>query len=266
MKIILSRKGFDSGYGKCASPIIGNELLSLPIPTSEIHCRNTYSDLHYKDHSYLELIQSLNPKFQNSGCHLDPDIRDNCCIRPEGWKPAFGQAGAAQTHLKNHGVGTGDIFLFFGWFRKTARDKNNQLKYEKGTPDLHVIFGYMQIGKILTGKDVQQYSWHPHADTEHLSQHNNTLYLPTEKLIINGVDTGKRGYGTLPYSESRILTKSGMSRTRWKLPAWFRDIKISYHSSNSFKDNYFQSASIGQEFVISENKKVTEWAKHILLE
>lgn len=36
MKIILSRKGFDSVAGGCASPIInGKTLLSLPIPVKE---------------------------------------------------------------------------------------------------------------------------------------------------------------------------------------------------------------------------------------
>ncbi len=32
MKIIISRKGFDSKYGGCPSPIIGNRPISLPIP------------------------------------------------------------------------------------------------------------------------------------------------------------------------------------------------------------------------------------------
>ena len=36
MKIILSRKGFDSGYGKIASPILPDgTLLSMPIPTTD---------------------------------------------------------------------------------------------------------------------------------------------------------------------------------------------------------------------------------------
>ena len=34
MKIILSRKGFDSGYGGCPNPILPDgTLLSLPIPS-----------------------------------------------------------------------------------------------------------------------------------------------------------------------------------------------------------------------------------------
>ena len=44
MKIILSRKGFDSGYGGIASPVLPDgTLLSLPIPTTEMGI--TYDEL-----------------------------------------------------------------------------------------------------------------------------------------------------------------------------------------------------------------------------
>lgn len=37
MKFILSRKGFDSGYGGCASPILPDgTMLSIPIPVEKI--------------------------------------------------------------------------------------------------------------------------------------------------------------------------------------------------------------------------------------
>ena len=39
----------------------------------------------------------------------------------EGWQPLFGQDSAAETHLRNQGVGTGDIFLFFGLFRRVEQ-------------------------------------------------------------------------------------------------------------------------------------------------
>ncbi|MBX2843646.1 MAG: hypothetical protein KTR26_17890 [Flammeovirgaceae bacterium] len=34
-KIILSRKGFDSGMGGIASPILGDKMYSLPIPEAD---------------------------------------------------------------------------------------------------------------------------------------------------------------------------------------------------------------------------------------
>ena len=46
MKVILSRKGFDSSNGGCPSPILSDgTLLSLPIPSAD---RDTYDDLSYQ--------------------------------------------------------------------------------------------------------------------------------------------------------------------------------------------------------------------------
>ena len=47
MKIIFSRKGFDSAAGKAPSPIIEQEPISLPIPTLERSCglQKSFSDL-----------------------------------------------------------------------------------------------------------------------------------------------------------------------------------------------------------------------------
>ena len=92
-------------------------------------------------------------------------------------------------------------------------------------------------------------------------------YVASESLTINGRDTGLKGYGTFRYSEDLVLTKGSYSRSKWKKPSWLEDddIHISYHSKRSIKEDYFQSARIGQEFVISENPKVTEWAESLIL-
>ncbi len=62
-----------------------------------------------------------------------------------------------------------------------------------------------------------------------------------------------------------MLTKSGMSRSCWDLPDFFKNLDISYHSQNSFKEGYFKSADIGQEFVISADDNLIEWTKELLL-
>lgn len=125
-KIILSRKGFDSAAGKCASPILdGKTLLSLPIPikdeNSERHIR--YSELSYNGINYADLISNLKPNFPDKFCHLDPDIRHGIKTK-KGRKPAFGQAGIAQRVLTSSGISVGDIFLFLagleGLRKKTA--------------------------------------------------------------------------------------------------------------------------------------------------
>ena len=118
MKIILSRKGFDSTSGGCPNPILPDgTLLSMPIPDDEAM---KYSDLQYNGRTYDKILASLNPGMVYDGCHLDPDIREGIRIRPiENWIPAFGQTGSALGILRNAGVTFGDLFLFFGIFRQT---------------------------------------------------------------------------------------------------------------------------------------------------
>ena len=56
MKVILSRKGFDSGYGGMASPILPDgTLLSLPIPSKSETVK--FTDLHYEGQSYYDIIK-----------------------------------------------------------------------------------------------------------------------------------------------------------------------------------------------------------------
>lgn len=55
MKVILSRKGFDSQYGGMPSPILPDgTLLSLPIPSKEDTTK--YTDLTWNGKSYYELM------------------------------------------------------------------------------------------------------------------------------------------------------------------------------------------------------------------
>ena len=262
MKIILSRKGFDSENGGIASPILPDgSMISLPIPSNDSVC---FDDLKYEGKTYQKLIEELRfGKKQTIGnhCHLDPDIRKEITKRPKEWKSIFGQCDAAETHLENQGVKEGDLFLFFGWFKKTV-EKNGNLSFVHGAKDIHIIYGYLQIGEIAKGRNVTKYSWHPHSA---YPGGNNTMYIASDKLIINGVDMGVPGFGTLKYSEDLVLTYPGMSRTKWKLPEFFKEVPISYHKKDSFKPlGYFQSAHKGQEFVVGESEKVTDWAKRII--
>ena len=48
MKIILSRKGFDSSAGKIPSAIIGTKLISFPIP-NEMDYKDSYDGLKFTD-------------------------------------------------------------------------------------------------------------------------------------------------------------------------------------------------------------------------
>lgn len=268
MKIILSRKGFDSSNGGFASPILPDgTLLSLPVPgTGKI----VFSDITSNGYKYNEILNQLQPKNKVSSrtCHLDPDIRDGVIINKiNNWKPAFGQCGAPQTHLENQGVTVDDLFLFFGWFRQTEIGAQGQLRYKKDAPNIHAFYGYMQVGDILQGDRIQEYPWHPHADNSKPWEINNTLYIPSPDLIIGNHKTGLPGFGTLEYTPRLVLTKEGMSRSRWTILDWFKDVDISYHDKTKcMKSSYFQSACIGQEFVAPANDKAIEWVKTILLD
>jgi hypothetical protein len=275
MKIILSRKGFDSGYGGYPSPVLPNgRLVSLPIPDAD---KVKYSDLIFDDnHSYFDLMSELKPKIlshkewhnltSDTECHLDPDIYANILQRNKDWKACFGQINQSQSHLFNQGVKEGDLFLFFGWFRQTIL-KNGTLCFDKSAPDLHIIFGYLQIDKIVqvnnTTKIPEWMKRHPHAMSKDRKKIlTNTIYIARDNLTW---DDKISGAGTFRFSKELVLTKEGFSRTRWSLPDFFRDVKISRHSKSCWKpEGYFKSVDIGQEFIIEDNVDVTNWAKCLI--
>lgn len=263
-KISLSRKGFDSGYGKIPSPILPDgTLLSLPIPDST-STENPYGNLVYEDKTFIDIIKDLSPNTEltpQNKCHLDPDLNKNCRPREIGWIPSFGQTGSALSHLKNHSFGIDDLFLFFGWFKQTEI-YNGRLRYCKGAPDIHAIFGYLQVGRIIDNKDNVP-SWlekHPHADERHWGK-DNCIYTSSQNLtFMNNLP----GAGLLNFNSKRVLTKTGCSRTIWDLPDFFREIDITYHSKKSWINTGFKSACKGQEFVFSPTSEALEWVKEII--
>ncbi len=264
MKVILSRKGFDNQYGGQPSPILPDgTLLSLPIPmVGEEH---SFGDLSHNSLSYFEIIGSLNPKTKltkNTKCHLDPDIRKGVTERNNDWKPLFGQADSSLTHLTNNTVGKNDLFLFFGTFRETEII-GNQIKYKKNSPDIHLMYGYFQVKELHTDSDYlkEHFAHHPHANGQFLDKNQNGIFEPNERLSFDGQ---MEGSGVFSFNKELILTKDGLSKSRWELPEFFREAKISYHSNNSFKENYLQSAAKGQEFIISQSTDVEEWSKRII--
>ncbi|BES66445.1 hypothetical protein SANA_28840 [Gottschalkiaceae bacterium SANA] len=277
MKIILSRKGFDSAAGGYANPILPDgTLLSLPIPDkSSSVC---FSDLSYKGKSYYEIMGELHgtkmkedgkPAILSeiSGCHLDPDIRVEAVKRLSGWKGLFGQIGAAQSHLKNQSVGVGDLFLYFGWFRKTVL-VDGKLKFDKNDKHgRHIIYGYLQVGDVISANREAVFEpWmmgHPHTYSERLDRTGNTIYVAKDSLSFNDK---LAGYGVFAYDDRLVFTKPGEARSKWTLPDCFCHAEISYHTKNNWKDGYFQSAARGQEFVIGENDEVFKWAERLFMD
>ena len=269
MKIILSRKGFDSTSGGFPSPIMPDgTLLSMPIP--EPFSNVYYEELNYYEQNYAEILFGirLNENQYFGKCHLDPDIRKD--VFPENyhlgrhpnWRPAFGQKGSSLKHLQNQGVKEGDLFLFFGLF-KQVEFIDGKYRFVKGAKEKHIIWGYLQIDEVLLNPSSVKYPWlgrHPHLDCE---EANNAIFIAKDKL---SWDKQKDGSGCLQFDKKLVLTKSGLTTSRWELPDFILNSDISYHSDKHRKEDYFQSVARGQEFVFSadENPEILKWVSDLI--
>ena len=270
MKIILSRKGFDSSFGGYPSPIMPDgRMVSLPIPSKDDTA--SFGNIFSGEQSYLEMISDILPCIKlngekislNSGttCHLDPDLNKSTIKRLGGWKPMFGQTDAAETHLNNQGVKERDLFLFFGWFRRTI-SMEGRLVFDKKDRGSQIIYGYLQIGrKVIVDHDrIPEWAkYHSHADVSIPRKKNNSIYIAKDGLSWN---PQMRGAGCFYFDEELVLTKDGCSRSRWKQLNFLKC--MSFHSEASMKKDYFQSAARGQEFVISDNEEAETWAKELI--
>lgn len=269
MKLILSRKGFDSGNAKMPSPIMPDGmLLSLPIPRGGGYCYS-YDELFSKGHPLSGLIKELANlrvlPFEDKA-HADPDLDVERFPRKPGWRPIFGQTGGSQSHLENQGVGVGDLFLFFGWFCHTETGRDGRLRYAHSQDGFHAIFGWLQVGQMhrLNGRSAKALPpWaqeHPHVATRDSFDPNNTIYIASDHLQLAGVDSPVPGGGTFTWFRRALrLTQPEGPRSHWALPKWFypSDGKppLSYHRNLarwSIKEDHaiLRSVVRGQEFVL----------------
>ncbi|MDR2542843.1 MAG: hypothetical protein LBC80_05265 [Treponema sp.] len=278
MRIIFSRKGFDSTSGRIPSPLLpDNTLLSLPIPeTDNRHVRELhYSDLKYNGTTYSEIIDSLG-QLPDAFCHLDPDLRYDIRKRKEpesSWRALFGQKGSVQSLLSNAGVGKGDIFLFFGLFLEA----DNNFNYTKPrTKKKHCIWSYFQVDELLDDeKKFKKYAAehkdavkHPHAKGW---DRRNCIYVAKEK---NSLNQKIPGWGLLKNKSidpnySVVLTEEGNPCSYWKLPDFFGGERF-YINQEIAADGTFRNSGRGQEFVIDTDnckhrEKIIDWVKTLIL-
>lgn len=281
-KVIFSRKGFDSSAGGVPNIIFPNGTwYMIPIPSKE--SPTSYSDLRfsYEGDPIQKILNDLtgqtitikghkhfcdffDPKFK---CHVDPMV-----IRSSDFTGiAFGQVGASAAHLERQEVGEGDVFLFFSWFRKMIK-KNGKWTYSDEYPDVHVIWGAMEVGEVVKinentkAKVIKNYRFleenkHPHLC---MSENPNIIFL-------------SRKWKVFRFNESLILTNLDpyKSRSVWKLPVIFSQPQaFSY-----IKDENFRAAADyviveipgrGQEFVLDLEKvdfdqrgKIAEYVKRL---
>ncbi len=221
MRIVFSRKGFDSAAGKAPSPIIDGEPVSLPIPTQR-RSETSYSVLGLGD-----VVEHVT----KGRIHADHLCHDDPAFFNGRW--AFGQTGAAQTHLERNGVDVGDVFLFFGLFANLD-----------GRDPYHLIFGYMKVDEVraLGSQPLESDSpkdfprRHPHTIGEW--NENNTLYL----------GSGGKAKRADPCLR---LTKCDASASIWSVPSWLKTSGLTYHSNplRWARDGELHVVARGQEFV-----------------
>jgi hypothetical protein len=237
VRIVFSRKGFDSSAGGCPSPIVAGTSVSLPIPTSR-RSLTTYDVLGLGE----TVARVTRGRIDGAHlCHEDPMFGDGLC--------AFGQTGAAQSHLARCGVGEGDVFLFFGLFADEAERKPH-----------HRIFGYLEV-ELVISLGAAPIAWHspalprrhPHTFGEWNA--NNTLYV---------------GPGAACHRSPADLrlTVPGGPPSLWQVPGWLRDTGLSYHSRPDrwLPGDRLRIVGRGQEFVadIGDSADARQWLNGVL--
>lgn len=260
MKLIFSRKGFDSGAGGCPSPIFPDgSMLSLPIPDpSAPFC---YRDLSWRGRKLSDIMAPLKGArpLPHDHAHLDPDLIRDFQPRHPSWRPLLGQNGAAQSHLRNEGIGPGDLFLFFGLYRQV----NAVGQFMRSAPLQHVIWGWLQVDEVIQVDNPRgELSWagrHPHISRP--PDPSNTLYRAKSTLNLPGNDfSALPGAGVFERFHPRLRLSDPLAKTPsiWRLPAWFspqgRPTGLSYHGD---PDRWelegdsvrLQTVGRGQEFV-----------------
>ncbi len=264
MKIIFSRKGFDTVNGGYASPIIPDgTCYSIPIPGKLNNKKYCELDFSYQNEPIQKILNNItNKHIAINGSHeccdyLDKKFKchnDPCLIETKNHKVfTIGQANAALGHLNNQKVQKGDIFLFYGLFRDVEKIKE-KWQYKETSKPVHLIFASMEIDEIV--KDIKistkeeilkNYPYlenHPHLDDGSIKLDGN-----------DQIYTGKQ-FKLFDYHRKRVLTDldcyEGVSK--WKLPINFDFSKyFSYIKDIQITDNkaYMQHRGYGQEFVLS---------------
>ncbi len=239
MRIIFSRKGFDSSYGGAPSPIVDGRPVSLPIPGSRGET-TTYAEL-----GIGQLVETTTRgrMSRTASCHHDPMFADGLC-----W---FGQVNQAQGHLRNQGVGTGDVFLFFGLFAEPETAERH-----------HRIFAAMTVSCFGSPEEIRMHSsWrepphaHPHLHGDW--EASNTLYHGTASLAQTA-------------SPALRLTHPEGPLNRWQIPSWLKRFGLTYHADPArwSGDGTLNSAKRGQEFVcdIGDAEEPRRWLEGIIAE
>ena len=263
MRIIFSRKGFDSSAGGFPNLIFPDGTMYM-IPIPDKNSSISYKDLNffYEKDSIQKILNDLTRnriklkgktkycdyKKEKFKCHLDPmEVRES-----QFHGIAFGQTGGMASHLIKSGINKGDIFLFFSWFKKIEKVKK-AWQYKKSFPDIHAVWMIMEVGEIIRIeperiKDILNIfpflKKHPHIKIKNKSP--NAIFL-------------SRRWKKLKFQESLILTDllDYKGRSYWRLPKYFKQPQaFSFLKDFTLDDQdvLIKSPGRGQEFVLDIEK------------
>ena len=204
--------------------------------------------------------------------HLDPDLNfepyryRNERTNWQQWRGMLGQTGTAQSHLNKQGVGDGDIFLFFGLYRRVEETAQGW-HFVTGTPALHILWGWLQVDRKyrvadLGPNDLPLARHHPHL-FGHYRGDQNTVYAAALHLDLgnNEDQSGVAGRGVFPKFDQRLVLTNpdGAGVSQWRLPQWFYPdgdkTPLTYHHDrkrwrHDANHAYLRSVGRGQEFVL----------------
>jgi hypothetical protein len=264
MKLIFSRKGFDSSLGKVPSPILPDgRMVHIPIPSSTSNI--LYKDLSFDELNLGDIVYHLTGGriLPTDTAHVDPDLNIDCLEREPGWRPLFGQAGAAQGHLINQNIKAGDVFIFFGWFQESEL-LDGKLVLKRKSKGVHAIFGWLQIEEVLPVEYLDDAptwaTYHPHLQRAQPFK-NDTVYVGTEQLSLPHIGTTSYPGAAIfrRFSNRLQLTKEQYNRSVWELPDWFFPSNGHYPLTNHSNLDRWQrekdkvilsTVGRGQEFVL----------------
>jgi hypothetical protein len=287
-RVILSRKGWDSKAGGYPSPILPDgTMISLPIPDRESGIR--YCDLRWEYSSEPgRMVENLShlKVGRTDELHLDPDLSSRSVQRRE-FRAAFGQCGAAQSHLHNQGVRKetaaedGDLFLFFGLYRPVT--EREQLWRYTTVQSIHAFFGWLQVGQVIhlaTEKAPSELARHPHVVRSFIVRQelgrqvedNNTLYVARSTLSFESNLPGAGLFSSLDindFEDPRRLTCANQTCSRWRLPSFFRKLS-NMGSQPTPKDSWWypQRRGPGQEFVLGASgceDELKKWLTRVFM-
>ena len=215
--------------------------------------------------------------------HLDPDLNfDAYRHRKERadwhqWRGMLGQAGSAQSHLNNQEVASGDVFLFFGLYRR-VEETAPEWHFVREARELHVLWGWLQVDEKYLVADIgpDELPWarhRPHICRDYRNG-KNTVYAASTTLDLGGNDDQRAiaGWGVFPRFDQRLVLTdpNGAGVSHWRLPRWFfpdgNKPPLTYHPDrkrwrHDSSHAYLQSVGRGQEFVLAlaHYPEATDW-------